>query len=570
VPLPGFAWRALAFGAGSQALFTALRRAAAPQPGLAEMLAWLALAACGSTVLAAGLAGPARGAAPEPATGVARVRLALAPLAAAALLAIFSALAAAPRVGSGLPAVGAPAPRAASPAARRPNLLLVSIDTLRADHLGAYGYARDTSPVLDRLAAGGVRFETAISSAPWTLPAHASLFSSRLASELPDYEIAGSEHLARILRRAGYHTAAFTAGRFVDRRRFGEGFDVFVDELEDAYLLGAPPVMLCAALRARGALRHAGVGVPWLAALNHWRESERAGVVSAWAGPLPSARAAAAWLAGRDAREPFFLFFHTFGVHEYYLHTAEIRDAAERFAGDYDGWLRRSALRYGAALPAPGPHLDYLVALYDGAIRASDEALGIVLGALSARGLDDDTLVIVVSDHGEGFRPELGRSWHRVRLHDDLVRVPLLLRLPGGAHAARTVSQPVSLVDVLPTALDVLGLEPPAGARGRSLLPLLERPNAAGPTPVAISESAEYQERLRDVSARSAGAKLIRHAAGGEDLYDLARDPGETRALSDHPERHALLEALGGLGRAPAPEPDADTRAMLRALGYAR
>ena len=131
---------------------------------------------------------------------------------------------------------------------------------------------------------------------------------------------------------------------------------------------------------------------------------------------------------GREGR--FFLFFHTFGVHEYYLNTAEIREEADRFLPGYDGVLRNNNLAYGASMPEDASDLRYLESLYDGALHRTDGALALILQALEEADIQDETLVVLTSDHGEGFAPSLHRTWHRKRLHDDLVRVPLILRWP--------------------------------------------------------------------------------------------------------------------------------------------
>jgi arylsulfatase A-like enzyme len=467
------------------------------------------------------------------------------------------------------------APAGASTAAELPglpNLVLVSIDTLRSDHVGAYGYERETTPALDALARQGALFERMIATAPWTLPSHGTLLTGRYPGDLPGYHVGDTPSLAPLLRHHGYRTAAFTAGYVMGESQFGAGFEFFAADFEEAYRLGVAPSFLQAGLRLRRGIRHLGLGFAPLNPVNHWRLE--AGGVNAFAGPEPAGEAAADWIRDHAHQGPFFLFFHTFGAHEYYLATEAMRRGADRWAGDYRGWLRATSLRFGSELPRSAEELRYLVALYDASVRMSDDALGRVLAALEETGLARDTLVVVVSDHGEGFRPDLGRTWHLRRLHDDLLHVPLVMRLPGRIPAGARISAQASAVDLLPTALTLLGLESPEGIRGQSLVPLL-----GGVTPptwreTAFSQVADHDPSHQGSSVRTLRHKYIRARESGEELYELERDPGELRNLmargadAELPRLRGELDRFEGTISQETPELDDETEQQLRALGY--
>jgi arylsulfatase A-like enzyme len=305
--------------------------------------------------------------------------------------------------------------------------------------------------------------------------------------------------------------------------------------------------------------------------VNHWRLD--GGSVSAFVGPRPGAEAAADWIRERGRRGPFFLFFHTFGAHEYYLATDAMRAGADRWAGDYEGWLRATSLRFGSKRPQSAEELRYLVALYDAGIRASDEALGLLLRALEETGLDENTLVVVTSDHGEGFRPDLERTWHLGRLHDDLLRVPLVVRMPGRIPEGLRIESQVSGVDLLPTALDLLGVATPEGVRGQSVASLLEGRPAPGLREAAYSQVADHDPDRQGTSVRSRGFKLIHKLRSDEELYDLRADPEETNNLASRPlpvasRMRQQLERFEREVSQETPELDDAMEEQLRALGY--
>lgn len=403
-------------------------------------------------------------------------------------------------------------------------VVLLCLDTLRADHLGAYGYERPTSPAIDALAAESVVFERAIAQSASTLPSHRALFQSRLASAArPDAPV-----LAEVLRAAGFRTAAFTGGGNVAAAfGFGRGFERY--------------------------------------------DEDREGLVSALA-ELES------WLAERGG-ERFFVFLHTYDVHLPYDPPPPFDTMfGPAYSGPIDGRNSRDVLRRqrgldgAAARPAkPLSETDQerIVGLYDGGIRYTDGLVGALRRILDRLGLADETLLVLYSDHGEEFADH--GSWiHSHTLYDELVRVPLIWHQPGLAPAR--VAAQVRLMDVGPSLLAAVGVAPPDAFEGESLLPLLA--GGDGPARPAVSE----MHKSKSLSVWP--WKLIGDGTHFE-LFDLSRDPHErTDRAADEPQRLAELvaalgRALGTASAAPVAVPETDERAIspdledrLRELGY--
>jgi arylsulfatase A-like enzyme len=424
-----------------------------------------------------------------------------------------------------------------------PDVVLVSIDSLRFDHLGCYGYARATSPTIDRLAREGVRFETVASTSSWTLPAHAALLTGLLDSShgVVDNGLRlarGARTLAAVLRDAGWRTAGFFGGPYLDPTYgFGEGFDVYQSCMNPAALSSLRDV----------------TGPRTVEAVSRWLDTE----------------------ARSGARKPFFLFLHLWDVHYDYIPPAGY---AERFDPDYTGRLDARDLPENPAVePGMSPRdFEHLLALYDGEILSTDESLGRILGELDRRGRLGNALVIVTSDHGEEFF-EHGGKGHQKTLFDEVVRVPLLLRWPGHLDAGRRVREPVRLIDVMPTVLGLAGVRERPPMQGRDLGPLL-RGEAMADAPALMELSVDRN----DVQAlRTADAKVISwRRAGVTYVYDLLRDPREERPLAEASPQHAagiaaLQRALdeaarfGASQRAEPIEIGADLRRRLGFLGYA-
>jgi arylsulfatase A-like enzyme/Tfp pilus assembly protein PilF len=300
--------------------------------------------------------------------------------------------------------------------ADRPNVLLLTMDTTRVDRLGCYGYAEPTSPAIDQLAAEGYVFETAVTTNPITLPAHTSIMTGlyplahgvRNNSSYRARE--GVTTLAEVLRGEGYETGA-VVGAFVLDAQFNldQGFDFYDDEIERDW--------------SRDEIEKRRE--------NAFGFSERkANLVT-----FPAIR----WLES-VGQDPFFLWLHYFDPHE--------------------------------PRNAPEPHQSRFGDLYDSEIAFTDEQIGKVFDTLRRLDLWQDTVVVLVADHGEGLLDHSETS-HSLRVFDTTMHVPLIVRSPG-RPGGRRVGGLVSVVDVMPTVLELLGIERPPDLQGRSLVPLLD------------------------------------------------------------------------------------------------
>jgi arylsulfatase A-like enzyme len=362
----------------------------------------------------------------------------------------------------------------------RPNLLLVSIDCLRADHVSCYGYGRETTPTLDRLATGGVRFERTISSSSWTLPAHLSmltglpvsahgvdddrLYSRRDAQGVPIEVPLRGVFVSEVLQSAGYATAGFFTWKYLENPfGFGPGFDVW-ERLGHTFYSHPEVGPRWERLQTAGDVQ----GMKALAA-------EHADLFDAARPSAPeTVDRALEWLGEHeDAQDeqPFFLFVHLFDVHDPY-HPPEPHYSlfGEGYQGPIDGHnvtSPDSPVR-GDMHPAD---LKRLVSLYDGAIHFVDAELARLFEGLRARGLEENTLVMVTADHGEEFF-EHGHKTHRRQLFMESIAVPLILSWPAGLPAGRVVRETTGLVDLVPTLLSAAGVEGPVPTAGRDLLPL--------------------------------------------------------------------------------------------------
>jgi arylsulfatase A-like enzyme len=362
---------------------------------------------------------------------------------------------------------------------------MIVVDTLRVDHVGAYGYGRDVSPAVDALADDGVRFERAYSVAPWTQPSVATVITGLYPS-------------SHKLGRAGYVTGSVVSHWLIGSEfGFDQGFDFFLED------------------QARG-------GPDALTSL----------AVSTEASQLIEVLA-------RDER-PFFLLVHYFDPHYAYTRHPEY-GFAKPSAGRLSGEERIEELR--ALKPPPDEEeRGFLRDLYDEEIRYTDAGIERLLGALKRLGLYDDTLIVFAADHGEEF---FERGWvgHTRTLYDELIRVPLLIRLPGSREAGRVVGEAVSLVSLMPSLLDLMGVDRAGlSPQGPSFAPLLT--GEGGYQPSALySEVDRYSEGIGR-SAASEGLvpreMILKHAIvsgrfklivdrlrGERELYDLERDPQE-------------------------------------------
>jgi len=362
------------------------------------------------------------------------------------------------------------------------NVLLITIDTLRADALGAYGNSTVSTPLLDRLSAGGVRFSRALAQTVVTLPSHANILSGRYPFAHGVRENSGFrfpdnvDTLATVLKAQGYRTGAFVSAFPLDVR-FGlaRGFDVY----DDRY--------------GKGAERAA------------FREPERAGTATV--------AAAAAWIANPKppAPTPWFAWVHLYEPHFPYAPPEPY------------------ATRYRAA-----PYL--------GEVSAADAALAPLLAPILEQAGNGRTLVVVTGDHGESLGDH-GEQTHGLFAYDATLRVPLIVYQPR-LFGSRVVNDPVRHVDILPTVLDAMGIAPPQGLDGASLLATME--TSARP------EAPSYFEAL-SASLNRGWAPLYGVARGPlkyidlpiPELYDVAADPAEARNLApSRPEDVRQLQTL--------------------------
>lgn len=400
-----------------------------------------------------------------------------------------------------VPVLGGPHVVADS-AERRLNVVLISIDTLRADHLSLYGYDRETSPHLGRRAReNGIAFRNVVAPAGWTLPSHVSMFSGvntirhgvNFETPIP----LETRMLAELFKETGYETVAFTAGGYVSSA-FGlsRGFRSF---------------------RTRRAQNPSSA--------SSQRELED-GIeqFNGWLGDRPT--------------EPFFAFFHTYEVHAPYWARAPF---FERFGGDEDdvplGYgmtnklaadgrvTHRFVVPTGAgSLSEADPEL--IERLYDSGIAFMDHQIERLFEALESEGLADRTLVALTSDHGE-LLMEQDFAGHGP-VYDPGVMVPLVLWLPQRQQEGRMIDDQVQLVDLAPTLLDLVGIEVANRLDGASLRPLWEGTGEYPQRPALIhggtfGVAARFANRLKYIWHRTPWD----HFGAGEELYDLASDPGE-------------------------------------------
>lgn len=389
------------------------------------------------------------------------------------------------------------------------HLLLIVVDTLRVDRVGVYGYARDTTPHLDRFAEDAVRFERSYAAAPWTGPSIASMLTgfhpsadNVLAPGDPRHQ--SLDPLAEMLADHGFRTAAVVSNRVLAKGHgFEQGFEHYDDE------------------EARDSRYVSSEGV--------------------------TERATALLEEMAESDERFFLFVLYFDPHMLYLPHPRFGFARPRARAMAEAPSIRS-LRRNLEHLSP-QHIRFLRDLYDEEVAHTDQEVGVLLEGLRALGLADETLVVVTSDHGEEL---VERGWlgHGTTLYEELIRVPLLVRDPASERrddGPRVVHDPVSLVSLTPTVLALLGIETDADRfQAPSLAGIFrEGPEAAPGVAFAAVDTRHLPKRRAAVKRAVVGPryKLIRNDEDGTlELYDLERDPREFRDLAvQRPRRTARL-----------------------------
>jgi arylsulfatase A-like enzyme len=374
------------------------------------------------------------------------------------------------------------APGCGGAESRPANVLLISLDSTRRDTLSLYGYrsvhapGESNTPHLEALAAGGVVMEEAYATTSWTLPSHVSIFTGEPelvhAVDMDHQRLdPGRPQLSEILQQAGYRTSGFFSGPYLEPHfGFGRGFERY--EARYGAAVGA------AAAAAAEAREQDGATAPATAEADRLhREAVRGTLSSA---EVTEAALAELKAAAADGR-PFFLFAHYFDPHYDYVPPAPYDG---RFDPDYDGAIPSDDFLGNPAISLPDARdpyrrervvsdrdLEHLRSLYAGELAWTDHQVGRLLARLDELGLAEDTLVVVTADHGDEFfeHQNLG---HRSTLFEEQVCVPMILRFPGRLPAGRREDGLVSTIDVLPTVLELLGLEGPEGAPSRSFATL--------------------------------------------------------------------------------------------------
>ncbi len=419
-----------------------------------------------------------------------------------------------------------------------PDVILVSLDTTRADHMSTYGYERETSPSLTALAADALDFTQARSPAQWTIPGHASMLTGMYPSRHGAHYagetgagplIAGRRRvfplaedkttLATMLRDRGYSTAGFVANFANLDRAFGfaQGFGHYEDA-PGLLLRPTPPAVRCV----------------------------QQFVPSFGKQPFRSAAeigdAAIAWMDRAPAGRPVFLFLNWLEPHHWL--AVPPYDHWSREIPDWKRWARKGLFTHRIPVHLAPAARDFIRANYDGQIARMDAALGRLVAALKARGRYENTLLMVTADHGEllGEHDQLGHGGRM--MYEGLLHIPLVVKLPGADHPRGVRREPVQLVDLVPTVLAVLGAPMAPGVQGQPLLGPVTHPILAEEdvNPEFVAHyGAVYDRALRVLY--DGPYKLIHSSRGERLLFDLATDPGEDHDLATaEPERVAEME----------------------------
>ncbi len=416
----------------------------------------------------------------------------------------------------------------------RPNILFISIDTLRADHLSCYGYTKPTSPHIDLLASGAHLFKRAYTTIPTTLPSHLSMFTSMYPTQLAvtrNGHYVGHDRttLPEILKEHGYSTAAFV-NYFVLGRRYGftQGFDTVVTREGHADQ------------------------------------------------PLPFALR---WLREYKSEKPFFMFAHFFDPHTMYDPIAHFK---KKFAvTDRRHPVGRGFVKKKGILTPKAIQED--INAYDAEIASADWAVGHLIAELKRSGLEDDTMIFLVSDHGESLDDlaELDYFFdHSEFLYNHQINIPLIIRLPkaAGAEGATVHDVPVSTIDLMPTILELLGIEKPSFNEGHSLLGGLLGSHITQRPVFGQAEAPNYDSPHRfSIIVDKWHMIMSKEKVAKYELFDVIKDPAEKNDLYKiYPEiaqklRNDLSEWTDQLKRKFSRstfETDQKQLEKLRSLGY--
>lgn len=451
----------------------------------------------------------------------------------------------------------------AAPEKVRPNVLLVVLDTTRRDRLSTYGYDKATSPALDRVAAGGLVYEQCISAGSWTLPSHASIFTGLYprdhGTNVQNWNLRGDfTTLAEIFKENGYRTAGFCCNPWISEKTgLLQGFVDFQEI--------------------------------WRGRRDDKRDEH---------GAARTTEKVLEWLDAREAdAEPFFVFVNYLEPHTPYRPPAAFRqrflpqDADPIAVQEVMGW--ETPREFGYILKVPGMEIseeqfEILDALYDAEVAYQDTRFGELIEGLESRGLLDDTVLVVVADHGEQLG-EHGMLDHKMSLYEENVHVPLILRYPAVVPAGARIEAQVQSNDIFPTLLELSGIDHES-APGSKHLPLRDGDGVgrlyafvdmARPTVFMAMMERQWpgaNVRAFDRSIRAVQGprfKYIRASDGERRLYDVSADPLEQQDLfGRHPEIQAHLDRIltrfhdSSVDLSTSVELDEEQREALRSLGY--
>lgn len=433
----------------------------------------------------------------------------------------------------------------AKPAATGPrNLILISIDTMRADCLGCYGYPRATSPRIDRMAAEGVLFEDASATSPWTKPSHASMFTGLYPNRhgaIGADRLLEDDHvrLSSLLSERGFQTASVMNCFWMTRHGLDKGF-------EDQNWVKDPQ--------------------------DRRNQSE-------------VTETAIRWFDQRDREKPFFIFLHYYDAHGDYVSQPRYeRMFAGPYEGPADGSTGQLCKHEWGMMTLNEQDMGHIQDLYVAQVRQLDDQLGILFDYLSKENLLDESLVVITSDHGEEFLDH-GGVLHGTQQYQEVLRVPLIFRGPGIPQGVR-LKTPVSLIDLMPTCLELLGVPVPNSLDGLAVQTLWQDPaSSLGPRLLYSEADTVFPKPFDSRIDFAVGPNRIvrndrfklHYNIDTEEfrLFDLVEDPGERLDVKDD---HAWVTALllnhmkrflanPALDSPPAPFSEEELD-ILRTLGY--
>jgi arylsulfatase A-like enzyme len=424
-----------------------------------------------------------------------------------------------------------------------PNVLLITLDTVRAQSLSLYGYNRKTSPQLERIAARGVKFDRAMATSPWTLPSHASMFTGYYPHELSADFLkpldTAKPTLAEALQARGYLTAGFVANTYYCGYEHGlaRGFLHYED-----YRISAVEFLLSSSLLR--ALTHNATLRQWVGAHEVLTRVSAAEINQHFLSWLPATQ--------ERTQRPFFAFLNYFDAHEPYLPPAPYNslftDTPCRADGPYVHALRTAWYEKRERLSAAQNRM--ALDAYESSIAYLDHQLGLLFDELERRQLLNNTLVIITSDHGEAFG-EHGHHGHGDSLYLPLLHVPLVMMFPARLPANRTVAVPVTLRDLPATVMELLRLPATPPFPGASLTRCWESGETSASPLLAEVNLAPIQPQNYAPGTKAKLKSLIlgryqyiKNPDGSEELYDILADPSQARKLADNAEKDWIAGML--------------------------